>query len=401
VMERLVNLLRGSVRVKIEGARGERFLNVCSREGIEFWQLERVSEAELRVSVHASKTARVLECARRAGFEAEVLKRSGAPFAAKRIKGRWVMAFGLLFCWALVWVSSLFVWEIEVYGSENVSSAEIKAAVEKAGVRFGTFGPSISQEDVRSIALLELPQLAWLTVNFNGSRAEIIVRERVEKPEMLEDSKPADIVAAKSGIITEQYVCRGQELFKAGDTVLAGEKLVSGVQTNRQGGQYRVHAVAQVYARTWYELSARIPAVYYQKRYTGENIEYININFMGNRTNLYFTGRNPERGYDIIYQNRSFRLSKGLVLPAALEKTVCREYELVPEQMPAEQARALLERELTERLKGQIDGEIVSSECSVIRQGDIFTVTLRAECLEQIGKTAAIDAAEGEAGFAG
>ncbi len=401
MMERLVNLLRGSVRLKIEGSRGERFLNVCSREGIEFWQLERVSETELHASVHAAEAARAVECARRAGFEASVLKKSGAPFAARRIKGRWIMAFGLLFCWALVWASSLFVWEIDVSGCTGVSRARIMAAVEKAGVRFGAFGPSIVQEDVRSIALLELPEIAWLTVNFNGSRAEIIVRERVQKPEMLDESESADIVAAKSGVITKQFVCRGQELFNPGDTVLAGEKLVSGTQTNRQGGQYRVHAVAQVYARTWYELSAQIPALYYKKRFVGEDAEYISLSFMGNRTNLYFAGRNPEKKYDIIYQNRSIALSRGLVLPLTVEKTLCREYELVPEQMPAEQAKALLEPELTERLKAQISGEIVSSECSVIRQGDIFTVTLKAECLEQIGKTAAIDAAEGEAGAAG
>ena len=37
---RLVNALRGSVRLEVEGAFPERFLNLCAQRGILFWNVE-------------------------------------------------------------------------------------------------------------------------------------------------------------------------------------------------------------------------------------------------------------------------------------------------------------------------------------------------------------------------
>jgi hypothetical protein len=47
-------------------------------------------------------------------------------------------------------------------------------------------------------------------------------------------------------------------------------------------------------------------------------------------------------------------------------------------------AEEILREGLTERLKSQIDGEIVSAEVATVTENGRITVTMTAECLEQI-----------------
>ena len=40
MLKRMVNALRGSVRLEVSGAFPERFLNLCAQRGIVFWNVE-------------------------------------------------------------------------------------------------------------------------------------------------------------------------------------------------------------------------------------------------------------------------------------------------------------------------------------------------------------------------
>ena len=65
----------------------------------------------------------------------------------------------------------------------------------------GCFWPGLETDLLRSRLLLELPELSWITVNVRGSRALVQVQERQEKPELAADGAPADLVAARDGLI--------------------------------------------------------------------------------------------------------------------------------------------------------------------------------------------------------
>mgnify|MGYP003298343113 CR=1 FL=1 len=53
------------------------------------------------------------------------------------------------------------------------------------------YSPSLESLD----ALLSLEELSWLTINLYGTRAEVLVREVVKQPEILEKEGCYDIVA--------------------------------------------------------------------------------------------------------------------------------------------------------------------------------------------------------------
>ena len=48
-MQKLINFLRGSVRLEVTGAFPERFLNLCAQAGIGFWELEWPDGTTLRL----------------------------------------------------------------------------------------------------------------------------------------------------------------------------------------------------------------------------------------------------------------------------------------------------------------------------------------------------------------
>ena len=102
-------------------------------------------------------------------------------------------------------------------------------ALSDCGVSRGCFWPSLSADLVRSRMMTLLPQIGWMTVNVSGSRAIVLVSEREEKPEIYLESAAADIVAGRTGIVTQLSVLSGRPLVSPGQSVLEGETLVSGV----------------------------------------------------------------------------------------------------------------------------------------------------------------------------
>ena len=107
--------------------------------------------------------------------------------------------------------------------------------------------------------MMKMPDIAWMSLNVSNSRAVVVVHERIEKPEIINEKEPCDIIAEKSGIITKLSVLEGKQLVYAGDTVVKGDILVSALMDSETGDDRYVRAMAIVEADTWYEISAQTP----------------------------------------------------------------------------------------------------------------------------------------------
>jgi similar to stage IV sporulation protein len=169
-----------------------------------------------------------------------------------------------------------------------------------------------------------MEELSWLAVNITGSRAEVIVREREPKPEIVDESRPSNVIAAKSGIITRMEVLAGEAQTEAGRTVLEGDLLVSGIY-DLEGAEWSgislgsryVHAMANVYARTWYTLSVQTPLTGTGKDYTGRERTKYALLFGRHRINFYTNAGISFEDYDKIKENRPLRLPGGLTFPVS------------------------------------------------------------------------------------
>ena len=395
-MSKLLNLLQGYVDLDVTGAFPERLLNLCAQERLRFWRLNWQDETSFTFRVYLRDRKRLDELAQRAMCTLTEGRRQGAPVAAERVSRRLGFMLGLSVCLLAVSFLSRFLLVIEVVGNETVPSAVILSELQRVGVRPGAYGPAIPQKEVANAALLGLPQLSYLAINITGTRAEVVVREAERTPELLAENIPADVVATTDGVIEHIHPESGRAMFADGDAVVKGDILISGDMDLKEPegvtmdlGRLVVHAAGVVTARTWRTLEETIPLTVQVKEYTGEEHKWYAAKILWRQVEFFqnssiFSGR-----YDKIAETSEWNLW-GRTLPFALTTTTLREYTLREEPLDQNEAAGRLEELLLARLEELMasrNGTVLSTSFMTrIRDGRL-TVTLQAECREEIGRT--------------
>ena len=400
-MQNWVNFLRGSLWIQVTGAFPERFLNLCAQGGVIFWSPELPDQHTLRLRIARQEFTRTGELARRVGCEITVLERSGLPHFLHRFRRRYALLLGLALALCAVAVLSHFILTVEVSGNETVPTARILEELKRLGVRPGVYGPSIDENLVANEMRLALDDLSWIAVNLHGTRAEVLVAERTPKPAVVNERIPAHIVADGSGIITKMRVLNGQANYHVGDTVVEGDILISGVidleepqYSTIDMGTLTVRAEGTVQARTWRTLTTVIPLEATVKTYSGQEIDRWSLTFFSQRLQFYKNGGISYERYDKITENHSLSLPGVGTLPVTLTREELREYGLAAAPIDPAAAEELLRARLEERLNARMadhEGQVVSTEFSSSQRNGLLTVTLTAECSEQIGKTLEFD----------
>lgn len=393
-MERPLNLLRGCARIEICGARPVKTLERMAAAGVEFWRTEYVDEFTLRLSVRYRRVSKIMTLAELSQCTARVVGLRGLPREAKRMRKRAALSLCALALLAALTASSLFVWDVEVIGNERLSDGEILRALEDCGVKSGAFWPDFSAEAVRDAVMLRLPELRWMSLNFRSSRAEVIVREDIEKPELYDSRRPVDVISAATGIITKMTVLDGFPLKGVGSAVLPGETLVTGRWESPISGAVRyVHAKAEIEARTWYEITAQTSLETMKKDYGGGRFHRWALRIGEKRVNFYNSSGKTYGNCDKIVEEYPMALKGVFTLPLTLVRESCERYELVPVKVTVPEAEAELKAALLLELERRLDGrgEPVSINYSISQKNNILTVTLRAECIEDIALEIPID----------
>lgn len=387
----LLNRLRGQVRLRVECAFPERVLNLCGVRDLAFWDLEWENAAAFtcrmsRRDFHAlSRAAERLECT------LTVVGREGAPFFLGRFRHRQALVVGMVGLGLGLFLGSFFVWDYQITGNETVPEERILRVLEQCGVGIGSFGLALDGEDIRNQVLLEIPELSWVAVNVSGCRAEVQVRERVEPPELLDETTPSNVVARRSGLVLEIRDWNGMAAVQPGTAVTEGQLLISGVEDLDTLGARVLAGMGSVQARTWHTLTTQIPLAGLEKRYTGRETGTAALVFGRHRIKFFSNGSIEGGNYDKITTRRPWSLL-GVPLPVTWVRERYRFYETVPAELDPARAEAMGERILTEQLEALVApyGTVTSTLCTSRLRGDALEVTLSAECVEEIGRSVPI-----------
>lgn len=396
-MKKLINLLRGYVELEVSGAFPERLLNLCAQNRLQFWKLRWIDETSFTFRVALRDRKRLDGLAGRSMCELEEKGRRGAVVVAEGIiERRWGFLVGLAVCFLAVNYLSRFLLVIDVVGNETTPTAVILSQLQRVGVRPGAYGPSISQKEAANAALLGLPELSYLAINIYGARAEVVVHEAEKKPELLDEETPADIVAEVDGIIEDIQAEAGQAMFQDGDVVAKGEVLISGELDLKEPeygtvdlGYLVVHATGTVTARTWRTLEETIPLTARAKAYTGEERAGYGIKFLWFDLDFFENSSISPGRYDKITKTEQLALFDR-PLPVWVTTTTLRPYELEERPVDGEEAAQRLEQALSFRLEELMAanrGEALRTDFITKEEGGLLTVTLLAECREEIGRT--------------
>ena len=255
MISNILNYIKGTVTIKVSGAMPEKFINLCMIEKKYLLNITKKND-DFIVCMRLSDFFSLRPLVRKSQIRIQVVDYAGLPFLTKKIKRRKMLVVGAVVFLTLLNVLMSYIWFVDIVGMHSLTASQIKEVIYEQGLKPGALKDTMSTKMIENQILIKIPEIAWVSVNFTGTRAVVEIVEKTMPKEL--DKAPANIIAAKDGIITEIIALAGQSAVKKGDTVKKGDILIKGVANDGKAPiinstPQMIRANGIVKARVWYE----------------------------------------------------------------------------------------------------------------------------------------------------
>lgn len=305
-----MNIVRGYVRVRINGPYPERFLNRCMEEEISIWHIKRISEDEIVCYMDVEDAKRVRPLLRMTRCKITFTQRWGGPFLLRRMISRSGFVSGILLFLTVMAVMSNMVWNIEVKGASPKVEHELRQVITEMGIKRGAFQFSLPSVEYIQRDVSELVSGAtWIGVRQKGTTYEFEVVEQ-KLPEEAERYSPRHLISTKEAIIHSVFVEHGQALVRPNDFVRKGDMLVSGYIGKEDTEQELVPAKATILGEIWYKSEVSIPLESVTSTLTGEKITKHYLSFAGLDIPIWGFGKNKYQSFEEVDHKQPIKFFK-------------------------------------------------------------------------------------------
>lgn len=365
----------------------EALLNDLAEAELAFFAPRTIDAVTVYFCIPYGQVRQLRSITERRGSELLMCRPKGAIPTAHRLSRRYGLWVSLTICFVLLAVSNLFVWRIDVTGNKTIPTGTVLRAMEESGAGIGTFWPSFDGEQLKTELLLRLKDVQWVAVNYGSGGVEVVLRERRKVPAVVDNDAPVHIIAERDSVVAEMSVKQGQPAVGVGDTVEKGQLLISGAAVSAMGTTRTVHALGDVKGRTWHTLTVRMPLEYIKKVYVGHRSLKISMIFGGKRLNFYRNSSIFGDTCDTITMDYHLCMERVFSLPVRIAVQRCEYWEPVPKKTDGvhltEYGKETLRTELLRQLGEK--GVSVTETYAAQTGAEAVTVTVMAECLENIG----------------
>jgi len=386
-MNRLYWYFKGYRTITISGVSIDRLLNNLMKNSIPFWNIEFLDSFTLKANFFIKDEFSLQKIAEASMCQVDFIESVGLKDALAGLFKRKMLLIALLMSICTVVTAQNFVLFYEVSGNVTVTDEEIIRALDALDIEIGTYGPSIKPKWIKDHVLGMIPQLQWITVTQNGSRAQVVVRERPLTPTTVQRCGYANIVASRPGLITEQSVVKGQALAHPGQVVNTGDLLVSGV-VDLERVYSVVYAQAEIYARTWHDKDVIMPAEYQNKAYSGHRTVCMWMEIGKRRIKIFGNSRIYDTACDKMVSKITLTLPGELELPLSFLVETFVPYEVETSYVSSVCAQEMLEEYAYDRVCTELcAGSILRYSSELTNSDTFFRINADFECHEMIAKT--------------
>ncbi len=252
---RIWKLLAGYVMIRVEGLSPERLLNIAAQAGVTVYDVERVSYTVLRAALSAHGY-RKLKKAVPEKYSVIIERKAGAPYGLKRLSARKALLIGLAALSAVVFITSLFVWDVRITGIEKREALKLEKELQPLGVFIGAFKGGVDLKQIETRLMVNHDEFAWVNIKLKGVTAQVEVVPAILPPEVVDDSRPCSIVAMKDALIESVTALNGRAAAAKGQTVREGDVLISGLIWDEGLTRLMVAARGEVIGSVWYQAKA-------------------------------------------------------------------------------------------------------------------------------------------------
>ena len=244
---KIIRYLLGYVNFRAYGGFSDRFLNICTRDGIPLWNIKNV-KGNISASTTINGYLSIRNAVKKSGMKLKVLEKKGLIFFLKRNRVRVGIVIGLSFFACIATILSQFIWSVSLIGNVELEQDYLLKTFEERGVKVGAFVKVLDDENIAEDVVSEIEMLSWASVNRKGTSVVIEVREKTQAPEKYDDETPTNLIAGEDGIIVSIDSLYGIEEVKPGSAVIKGDLLISGIVPHADGTESFVHADGYVKA---------------------------------------------------------------------------------------------------------------------------------------------------------
>lgn len=381
-----MSVVSNQVRCLVTGEETLRFVNLCRNNGIELRHLVRRENA-IQMEIDAENFKKLRPLVRKTHVKIHILNRHGPAFFFYRHKRRWWFLLGMTVFAGMIYILSLFVWQIDIDGNRKYTDALILQALAQMDVKTGCRKSEIDLPKIEEELRIMYNEITWVSASITGTKLQIELREgdlkisgssgggqtgnvkRVENRENnpktqngeSETDLPANLVADEDAIITNLVVRRGTVAVRYGDEVKKGDVLIEGkVYIYNEDETLKkvdyLTAEGDVFGK-YQELYEK----HYQRKhevrsYTGKNYRELGVEIVGKSfclpvwENILKKQLEENTLSEVWSWKKQFRLTPTFYLPFALEYTEYVPYENVVEEYTDEVIKKIAEEELQKYL---------------------------------------------------
>ncbi len=384
-MYRIIRLITGYLKLRLKGDCVLQAVSVLAEEGFVlsgFTPVEEGYSAKCSVFGADSLLKRLAEL----GVETEISCRGGLPFRCMGYMRRGGLWLGLALGMLIVFGSTRVLWDVRPQCDGDYDSAAVLSDLKELGVFTGASLYDINVYEAEQRFLVKNSLYSDISINLQGTVANVKLRLRTDAEHKAEDNTPCDIVAKEAGIIHKITATKGEPAVEKGNTVAEGDVLINGLVTGKHGGEYLYRATGSAMAMVYREYTVIIPLKTTEKQYTGKTETKTLYTVLGREIPLYKTDCTSFAYADSRVNTETIRLAS-VVFPVVKETLTYREYVLCPVEISVAEAKEKALSAFDAYLEREVDGEVQSTktECVYSKELDAVVLSATAEVITEIG----------------
>lgn len=382
-MVKLFRWLIGTISFTFTGGFNEGFITECRSLGYNLHDI-RYRDGALCAVCPAALYPQLRPIAKKHGGRLKMLRKSGVPFILFPYRKRWGLLLGAVLSVAMVAAMSGFIWNIEITGCERIQPQEVLTLLADNGFYEGVQRRRADTDRMESLIMASFRDCAWVHINFTGTTARVELSEAVPHKKKI-SKKPANLIAKKDGRLIKTTVYDGWAAAKAGDSVVKGDLLISGVYESEAGKMNLfAHARGEYLAEVTEPVSLFVSREQKYRRYEYEQrFRYLRL-FCFNLP--LFIGSSDRPSAEISLKEKRLTLH-GKRLPLGISTKTVKVYTEHSERLSDRALTALAAQELERYKKERLPRcEILADKTETALSADGAQLKGCLICVEDIGK---------------
>lgn len=346
-ISKLWKFLNGYVIISIKGYNIEKLINKANQNNLKIYSVKKDKNlATLTISPKDFKGFKKLS--RKYKCKIKIINKNGFFRVLLFFRNNIFYIVGIFVALLFIFFMSQRIWIIDISGNSNISNKNILKFCSENSLYLGCNKNKIDGKKLSENLKIKYNTISWINISVKGSTAIIKLSEDKPINKIEKMDKPCDVVASSNCKILSIVTNKGTPMVKKGDTVLAGDVLISSmlVPSGQEENPVNdfVSAKGDIKGLVQRNYSFTIPFNISEKAYTNNIKKEYSIKIFSKEFQL-----NKIKLYDKFDKNENIvqlKLGESCPLPFFIKTQIYREYILENKKIDVETAKKKAEKQI-------------------------------------------------------